>query len=700
DLDGDGDLDLVAAQQRAGGALAWFENDGAGIFTEHAIAGQFEFVESLQLGDLDGDGDLDLLVADTGADRIVVLTNEGNGEFAAAQTAHTVRFPVGIDVGDLDRDGDLDFVFAAPQSSAAAPLETRLVGWVENLGGLQFAAHTLEAGRSEGRTVRIVDLDRDGLQDVAAAFAGGIVWYQRQSDGQFAAHTLFDNPRGNLSAMLVADLDGDADSDFFATGYSMSGPLWGRYDGEAVPTWDLLPPAGGATGMTSVGDFDGDGDLDVAVQTSGMDPIVWYEATTLVDIEGGAEGDEIAVEEEAAAVVDVTFVRRGDVQAELVVGFRIGGAAKYVDDYLLDGATAFDGTLGTITIPSGARSAALHVTIVDDADVELDEQLVVELQQRDDYVVGATPEFAITIESVASAGERGGDLGDAPAPYPTTLEQQGAGHQTIGPRLGATRSRESNGVPSAAADADLDDGAAFGAVGVGLLAATWSIDLQNAPQGAWVDAWIDFNRDGTWGGSDERIAATYLPNVGVHVLSFDVPPTALSGTTFARVRVSSAGGLGPGGIAGDGEVEDYAVAIHPPDAGDALLIPVTSTVWQDVDRYGSLKAVGDLDGDGDVDFLQTPLQAGALQWIENLGDGVFAGRDLTIGLATASAAAKAVDYDGDGDLDVLASQQALSRIVWYENDGTGQFAERTLIETNGPDEFAVGDLDGDGDLDV
>ena len=44
-----------------------------------------------------------------------------------------------------------------------------------------------------------------------------------------------------------------------------------------------------------------------------------------------------------------------------------------------------------------------------------------------------------------------------PDPYPTTLAEDGARHSDVGPRLGATRDDESDGLHSAAADADGSD---------------------------------------------------------------------------------------------------------------------------------------------------------------------------------------------------------------------------------------------------
>src|SRR5207247_896664 len=52
---------------------------------------------------------------------------------------------------------------------------------------------------------------------------------------------------------------------------------------------------------------------------------------------------------------------------------------------------------------------------------------------------------------------------------------------------------------------------------------------------------------------------------GTSSLTFTPPSTALGGSTFARFRLSTAGGLSPTGVATDGEVEDYNVSLTLPD---------------------------------------------------------------------------------------------------------------------------------------
>lgn len=71
DLDGDGDLDIVATALLAGGsdvdektlpALAWLEQTKPGVFTRHTIEMGFPRHATLDLGDIDGDGDVDIVV--------------------------------------------------------------------------------------------------------------------------------------------------------------------------------------------------------------------------------------------------------------------------------------------------------------------------------------------------------------------------------------------------------------------------------------------------------------------------------------------------------------------------------------------------------------------------------------------------------------------------------------------------------------
>ena len=157
------------------------------------------------------------------------------------------------------------------------------------------------------------------------------------------------------------------------------------------------------------------------------------------------------------------------------------------------------------------------------------------------------------------------DWGDAPnSSYPTKASSNGARHVLgSGLELGVTADPESDG-HSGSGDGDDDDGFNDddGVVFNSALQAgeTITIDVTATAAGR-LDAWIDFNGDGDWSDSGEQIFDTRSLSAGENRLTITVPSGANQGDTYARFRLSSAGGLNFTGNAPDGEVEDYLVTI-------------------------------------------------------------------------------------------------------------------------------------------
>ena len=181
------------------------------------------------------------------------------------------------------------------------------------------------------------------------------------------------------------------------------------------------------------------------------------------------------------------------------------------------------------------------------------------------------------IDDVVIRGRQLLDFGDAPLPYPTPLGDDGARHVPVGPTLGTGRDRETNGQPTATASGDDSSGTSdedgvilpvLSASSIAITTANLQIDLQNADATAnYLDAWIDFNGDGDWADAGEQIFSSHDLGTtnGVQSLPFAVPQDTgdniAYGTTYARFRLSSAGGLLPTGPADDGEVEDHPVIL-------------------------------------------------------------------------------------------------------------------------------------------
>ncbi len=300
------------------------------------------------------------------------------------------------------------------------------------------------------------------------------------------------------------------------------------------------------------------------------------------------------------------------------------------------------------------------------------------------------------------------DFGDAPDPsYPTLLASNGARHTIVsgGPILGSAIDDETDGQPTAAADGDDlagsvpddDDGVTFGSIMVGQLGAQVTVAVTNGP--AKLDGWIDFNGDGSWGGPMEQIFDSVDVAAGDNVLTFDVPSWAADGPRYARFRLSTAGDLGHGGPAADGEVEDYQVTIDPPAVSSGTF-GAQNTITTDADGACSVFAA-DMDGDGDTDVLSASLFDNKIAWYENDGSQSFTAHTISTD-ADEPLSVFAADVDGDGDIDVLSASNDDDKIAWYANDGSGNFGPQSTISSAAQyaESVFAADLDGDGDTDV
>ena len=114
DLDGDGDLDVLAGNR--GGVQIWINQGGeqggqAGIFTPAGQRIPGGPTEGVFLADLDGDGDPDALVA--GRTWAAVWWNDGQGEFRDSGQRLRYNERYGLAIGDFNGDGYPDVFSSA-----------------------------------------------------------------------------------------------------------------------------------------------------------------------------------------------------------------------------------------------------------------------------------------------------------------------------------------------------------------------------------------------------------------------------------------------------------------------------------------------------------------------------------------------------------------------------------------------------------
>lgn len=156
------------------------------------------------------------------------------------------------------------------------------------------------------------------------------------------------------------------------------------------------------------------------------------------------------------------------------------------------------------------------------------------------------------------------DYGDAPDSYQTTVAANGPSHgisNSIG--LGANVDRETNGIPTNTAlgddlnNIDDEDGVQLlSPLGPGGTASLQVVTRNTTGEDAFLQGWIDFNANGTFDANEQVFTDVALGN-GTTTLNVNVPSDAAVGSTYARFRYSPTPGLGVGGEADAGEVEDY-----------------------------------------------------------------------------------------------------------------------------------------------
>ncbi|MDQ8205105.1 VCBS repeat-containing protein [Pelagicoccus sp. SDUM812003] len=250
DLDGDGDLDLVAGQfGYFQGEVQWLENLGGWTFKQHPLLDLAGTVHS-PIGNIDGDGDLDIVaLISQDWEEVHCLVNDGSGTFDRKILSGSTNRDFGssgLTLADLDLDGDLDIVYTNGDGFDYATPGSRPwhgMQWLENLGDAEFEFHRIgDQGGIYSPTV--VDIDNDGDNDVVAC-----VWFGDWADPQEASLLCFENVGENrfehrtlasspthLVVVDAADIDADGQIEL-VTGAFHFYPPYDRLS--RITLWDM-----------------------------------------------------------------------------------------------------------------------------------------------------------------------------------------------------------------------------------------------------------------------------------------------------------------------------------------------------------------------------------------------------------------------------------------------------------------------------
>lgn len=219
DVNQDGAMDVLCSgfdYYGGHGEIAWWENDGNENFTKHLISSRFNRSPFVHAEDIDGDGDVDVLACGEAKGLVLWWENDGNESF----TEHTVdanyRMAHTVFARDLDQDGDKDILGAACISS--------LFTWWENDGNQNFTKHHID-NLGGALWIDAVDMELDGDLDLIGTGGGGVYWYENDGNQAFTKHKVAGN-FGDGYCVLAPDIDQDGDFDLIAAGRGANKIVW------------------------------------------------------------------------------------------------------------------------------------------------------------------------------------------------------------------------------------------------------------------------------------------------------------------------------------------------------------------------------------------------------------------------------------------------------------------------------------------
>lgn len=280
DFNGDGKLDLAAADCSGSGDVDVFLGNGDGTFqTPTTYSTGAIGLWAIMTGDFNGDGHPDLAVVTSAnpTGSLGVLINDGTGNFLPAVPYPAVTAPTGYAVGDINGDGILDIIISGQSPELAV--------FLGNSDGTFQTATTPSISYSNLGNLALGDFNGDGKLDLAVAIdsstAPGLAFGQGNGDGTFQPFVLYGATTQNWNttignqpypcALQAMDMNKDGHTDLVFTdlNYATVNILYNTGTGSFASGMFYDPvayPAGKCVSFT-MADVSNDGAPDAIIAT-------------------------------------------------------------------------------------------------------------------------------------------------------------------------------------------------------------------------------------------------------------------------------------------------------------------------------------------------------------------------------------------------------------------------------------------------
>jgi hypothetical protein len=282
DFNADGNMDLAVANYgdpavSDDGNISILLGNGDGTFRSATNFVGVKNCTGLLEADFDNDGKSDLALIRHGdpavndSGDVTIFFGNGDGTFHKGQTVTTGRNFISVVAADFNLDQRPDLAISQTDNSVSVLMGN---------GDGTFQAPVVYAtptGNLDGKSLKVLDFNQDGIKDLAALDAGGDILLGN-GDGSF--HLGPSIPLELFTSFqLTGDFNGDGKVDLLATHCNPFNPgcgeqlLLGNGDGTftGVTGLSLL-----VYGAYTPGDFNGDGKLDLAgtAQVNGNPAVV------------------------------------------------------------------------------------------------------------------------------------------------------------------------------------------------------------------------------------------------------------------------------------------------------------------------------------------------------------------------------------------------------------------------------------------
>jgi hypothetical protein len=261
------------------GVLTTFASVAAGPLLPYPLHRIGDGPGVVAAADLDDDGWLDLISTHWDLEEVHVVMGTGDGAFSSPDEYAAGDDVWGLAVGDFDEDGAEDF--------AAALAHEHEISIRFGNGDGTFGPETRLPSCGFPEKIVIGDVDDDGHQDLIVGCVSDGRLFRGAGDGTFSSSSI----GGGRRWIAAGDFNGDGNDDVAFSEHSLESVDVRLSIGDGSFTPGGVFWVGENPRHIAVGDADNDGDLDLAVVRPGPDASYLGEVTLLFGAGGGTFGD-------------------------------------------------------------------------------------------------------------------------------------------------------------------------------------------------------------------------------------------------------------------------------------------------------------------------------------------------------------------------------------------------------------------------